>query len=152
MGNVNVTGAIEVPMGITLREVIAIYAKGMKNDASFKLAQTGGSSGSLIPACLQDTPMDFEAFRRAGVSLGSGALLIADENTCVVECAPCICNPIIKISKNKCCSSEASTHSECSSGSSSSSSHHSHHHHHKKKVAVSKDVKSKKKSSKSKKR
>jgi NADP-reducing hydrogenase subunit HndC len=85
MGNVNVTGAIEVPMGITLREVIAIYAKGMKNDASFKLAQTGGSSGSLIPACLQDTPMDFEAFRRAGVSLGSGALLIADENTCVVD-------------------------------------------------------------------
>ena len=87
MGNVNVTGVIEVPMGITLREVIHIYAKGMKNNANFKLAQTGGSSGSIIPASLQDTPMDFDSFRRAGVSLGSGALLIADETTCVVDLA-----------------------------------------------------------------
>ena len=62
LGNVNVTGLIEVPMGITLREVIAIYAKGMKNGKSFKLAQTGGSSGSIIPASLQDTPMDFNSF------------------------------------------------------------------------------------------
>jgi NADP-reducing hydrogenase subunit HndC len=85
LGNVNNTGVIEVPMGITLREVINIYGKGMKNGAHFKLAQTGGSSGSLIPASLQDTPMDFEAFRKAGVSLGSGAMLIADENTCVVD-------------------------------------------------------------------
>ncbi len=85
LGNVNVTGLIEVPMGITLREVIHIYAKGMKSNATFKLAQTGGSSGSIIPASLQDTPMDFDAFRKAGVSLGSGALLIADERTCIVE-------------------------------------------------------------------
>ncbi len=84
-GNVNKTGVIEVPMGITLREVINIYAQGMKNDAHFKLAQTGGSSGSIIPASLQDTPMDFESYRKAGVSLGSGALLICDENTCVVD-------------------------------------------------------------------
>ncbi|RME77391.1 MAG: NADH-quinone oxidoreductase subunit NuoF [Chloroflexi bacterium] len=87
LGNVNVTGLIEVPMGITLREVIAIYAKGMKNGATFKLAQTGGSSGSIIPASLQDTPMDFDSYSRAGVSLGSGALLICDENTCVVDLA-----------------------------------------------------------------
>ena len=79
LGNVNVTGVIEVPMGITLREVIAIYGKGMKNGAQFKLAQTGGSSGSIIPATLQDTPMDFESCQKAGVSLGSGALLICDE-------------------------------------------------------------------------
>lgn len=91
LGNVNHTGLIEVPMGITLREVISIYAGGMKNDTdgtehrSFKLAQTGGSSGSIIPASLQDTPMDFESFRKAGVSLGSGALLICDESTCVVD-------------------------------------------------------------------
>jgi NADP-reducing hydrogenase subunit HndC len=85
LGNVNVTGLIEAPMGITLREVIHIYAKGMKNNANFKLAQTGGSSGSIIPASLQDTPMDFDAFRKAGVSLGSGALLIADDRTCIVE-------------------------------------------------------------------
>jgi NADH:ubiquinone oxidoreductase subunit F (NADH-binding) len=87
LGNVNRTGLIEVPMGITLREVINIYAGGMKNGASFKLAQTGGSSGSIFPASLQDTPMDFESFRKAGVSLGSGALLVCDENTCVVDLA-----------------------------------------------------------------
>ena len=75
MGNVNFRGVIEVPMGITLREVINIYAKGMKPGSTLKLAQTGGSSGSIIPAALQDTPMDFESFRKAGVSLGSGALL-----------------------------------------------------------------------------
>jgi NADP-reducing hydrogenase subunit HndC len=85
LGNVNQTGVIEVPMGITLREVITIYAKGMENGASFKLAQTGGSSGSIIPASLQDTPMGFESYRKAGVSLGSGALLICDDSTCVVD-------------------------------------------------------------------
>ena len=74
MGNVNVTGLIEVPMGITLREVISIYAKGMKTGSTFKMAQTGGSSGSIIPASLQDTPMDFDSFSQAGVALGSGAL------------------------------------------------------------------------------
>ena len=87
LGNVNVTGLIEVPMGITLREVIAIYARGMKDNATLKLFQTGGSSGSIAPASLQDTPMDFESFQRAGVSLGSGALLICDERTCVVDLA-----------------------------------------------------------------
>jgi NADP-reducing hydrogenase subunit HndC len=85
MGNVNFRGVIEVPMGITLREVINIYAKGMKPGSTLKLAQTGGSSGSIIPAVLQDTPMDFESFRKAGVSLGSGALLICDQQTCVVD-------------------------------------------------------------------
>jgi len=85
MGNVNFRGVIEVPMGITLREVINIYAKGMKPGSTLKLAQTGGSSGSIIPAALQDTPMDFESFRNAGVSLGSGALLICDQNTCIVD-------------------------------------------------------------------
>ncbi|MGQ9792239.1 MAG: NADH-quinone oxidoreductase subunit NuoF [Anaerolineae bacterium] len=92
LGAVNVTGLIEVPMGITLREVIAIYGKGMKNGAAFKLAQTGGSSGSIIPASLQDTPMDFDSFARSGVSLGSGALLICDEDTCVVDLAKVLLN------------------------------------------------------------
>jgi NADP-reducing hydrogenase subunit HndC len=92
LGNVNVTGLIEVPMGITLREVISIYAKGMKNGATFKVAQTGGSSGSIIPASLQDTPMDFDSFSKAGVSLGSGALLIGDDNVCVVDLAKVLLN------------------------------------------------------------
>ncbi len=92
LGNVNVTGLIEVPMGITLREVIAIYTQGMKNGKTFKLAQTGGSSGSIIPASLQDTPMDFDSFNKAGVALGSGALLICDEDTCVVDLAKVLLN------------------------------------------------------------
>ncbi len=92
LGNVNVTGLIEVPMGITLREVIAIYGKGMKGGGTFKLAQTGGSSGSIIPASLQDTPMDFDSFRKAGVSLGSGALLICNEDVCAVDLAKVLLN------------------------------------------------------------
>lgn len=92
LGNVNVTGLIEVPMGITLREVISIYGKGMKNGAGFKLAQTGGSSGSIIPAALQDTPMDFDSFAKSGVSLGSGAMLICSDETCVVDLAKTLVN------------------------------------------------------------
>jgi NADP-reducing hydrogenase subunit HndC len=102
LGNVNVTGLIEVPMGITLREVIAIYAKGMKGDSTFKLAQTGGSSGSIIPASLQDSPMDFDSFSKAGVALGSGALLICDEDTCVVDLAKVLLNFFRKESCGKC--------------------------------------------------
>jgi NADP-reducing hydrogenase subunit HndC len=102
LGNINVTGLIEVPMGITLREVIAIYGKGMKEGANFKLAQTGGSSGSIIPASLQDTPMDFDSFTKAGVSLGSGALLICDENTCVVDLAKVLLNFFRNESCGKC--------------------------------------------------
>ncbi|MDO9546451.1 MAG: NADH-quinone oxidoreductase subunit NuoF [Pelolinea sp.] len=92
LGNVNDTGAIEVLMGITLREVISIYANGMKNGAKFKLAQTGGSSGSIIPANLQDIPMDFDSFAKAGVSMGSGALLICSDETCVVDLAKVLLN------------------------------------------------------------
>ncbi len=91
LGNVNVTGLIEVPMGITLREVISIYAKGMSS-GSFKLAQTGGSSGSIIPASLQDTPMDFKSYEKAGVALGSGALLICNDEVCIVDLAKVLLN------------------------------------------------------------
>jgi NADP-reducing hydrogenase subunit HndC len=102
LGNVNATGLIEVPMGITLREVIAIYGKGMKKDSTLKLAQTGGSSGSIIPASLQDTPMDYESFANAGVSLGSGALLICDQDTCVVDLARVLVNFFQHESCGKC--------------------------------------------------
>lgn len=102
LGNVNSTGLVEVPMGITLREVIAIYGKGMKDGKTFKLAQTGGSSGSIIPASLQDTPMDFDSFAKAGVALGSGALLICDEDTCVVDLAKVLLNFFRKESCGKC--------------------------------------------------
>lgn len=99
MGNVNFTGVIEVPLGITLREVIEIYGQGMKKGARLKLVQTGGSSGSIVPASLQDTPMDFESWRKAGVSLGSGALLICDDRTCVVDLA----RTILHFFQYECC-------------------------------------------------
>jgi NADP-reducing hydrogenase subunit HndC len=102
LGNVNVTGLIEVPMGITLREVIAIYAKGMKPGSTLKLAQTGGSSGSVIPASLQDTPMDYDSLAQAGVALGSGALLLCDQHTCVVDLAQVLLNFFRKESCGKC--------------------------------------------------
>jgi NADP-reducing hydrogenase subunit HndC len=102
LGNVNVTGVIEVPMGITLREVITIYGQGLKNGAQFKLAQTGGSSGSIIPSTLQDSPMDFESFQKAGVSLGSGALLVCDEDTCVIDLAKVLLNFFKNESCGKC--------------------------------------------------
>jgi NADP-reducing hydrogenase subunit HndC len=92
LGNVNVTGLIEVPMGITLREVISIYGKGIKDGHTLKLVQTGGSSGSIVPASLQDTPLDYESFRKAGVAMGSGALLVCDERTCVVDLARVLMN------------------------------------------------------------
>lgn len=102
LGNVNVTGLIEVPMGITLREVINIYGQGMKNGANFKLAQTGGSSGSIIPASLQDTPMDFDSFSKTGVSLGSGALLICSDEICVVDLAKVLLNFFVVEGCGKC--------------------------------------------------
>jgi NADP-reducing hydrogenase subunit HndC len=99
LGNVNFTGAIEVPMGITIREVIDIYGKGMKNGKKLKLVQSGGSSGSIAPASLQDVPMDFDSFRNAGVSLGSGALLVCNEDTCVVDLA----RVILRFFRNESC-------------------------------------------------
>jgi NADP-reducing hydrogenase subunit HndC len=87
LGDVNVTGLVEVPMGITLREVIDIYGGGMKDGKAFKCAQTGGASGSIIPAELLDTPMDFQSMREAGAALGSGALLVCGDDTCIVDLA-----------------------------------------------------------------
>ena len=102
LGNVNVTGLIEVPMGITLREIISIYGQGMANGGHFKMAQTGGSSGSVIPSTLQDTPMDFESYQENGVSLGSGALLICDENNCAIDLAIVLMNFFRNESCGKC--------------------------------------------------
>jgi NADP-reducing hydrogenase subunit HndC len=87
LGDVAVTGLVEAPMGTTLREVIDIYGGGIKNGKAFKCAQTGGSSGTLIPAEFLDVPMDFATMRDRGAGLGSGALLICDEDTDVVDLA-----------------------------------------------------------------
>ncbi|MBW2038598.1 MAG: NADH-quinone oxidoreductase subunit NuoF [Deltaproteobacteria bacterium] len=85
LGHINNAGLIEVPMGITLREVIADYGGGMREGKGFKLAQTGGTAGGCVSQELLDVPMDYDSMAEAGTSLGSGALLIMDETTCVVD-------------------------------------------------------------------
>lgn len=87
LGDIQNTGLIEMPMGVTLREVIEIYGGGMKEGKTFKCAQTGGASGSIIPPDFLDTPMDFAAMAEKGAGLGSGALLICSEDTCIVDLA-----------------------------------------------------------------
>jgi NADH:ubiquinone oxidoreductase subunit F (NADH-binding)/(2Fe-2S) ferredoxin len=87
MGDVEHKGIVEAPMGTTLREIIDIYSGGMKDGKAFKCAQTGGSSGSIIPSDFLDVPMDFATMREEGAGLGSGALLICDEDTDVVDLA-----------------------------------------------------------------
>jgi NADP-reducing hydrogenase subunit HndC len=87
LGDVNITGLVEAPMGTTLREIIDIYGGGMKGGKAFKAAQTGGSAGTLIPAGLLDVPMDFASMRERGAGLGSGALLVCDEDTDIVDLA-----------------------------------------------------------------
>ncbi len=87
LGDVNVTGLVEAPMGTTLREIVDIYGGGIRDGKAFKVAQTGGSSGTIIPAEFLDVPMDYATMREKGAGLGSGALLICDEDTDVVDLA-----------------------------------------------------------------
>ncbi len=87
LGDVQNTGLVEAPMGTTLREIIDIFGGGMKDGKAFKCAQTGGSSGSIIPAEFLDVPMDYSTMRDRGAGLGSGALLICDEDTDMVDLA-----------------------------------------------------------------
>jgi NADP-reducing hydrogenase subunit HndC len=88
-GNINNKGLIEVPMGITLREVIYEIGGGIPGGKAFKMAQTGGTSGGCIPAEYLDLPMDYDTLAEAGTALGSGALLIMDETHCIVDITKC---------------------------------------------------------------
>lgn len=86
-GDVKNTGLIEVPFGITLREVVYDIAGGIKNDKGFKAIQTGGPMGGCLPALYLDLPMDYEALTAAGSMMGSGGLVVMDEDTCMVDIA-----------------------------------------------------------------
>lgn len=86
-GDVKNTGLIEVPFGITLREIIYDVGGGIKNDKNFKAVQTGGPMGGCLPEAFLDLPMDYEALAKAGSILGSGGLVVMDENTCMVDIA-----------------------------------------------------------------
>jgi len=86
-GDIVNAGLIEVPMGITLREIIYNIGGGIPNGRQFKLAQTGGTSGGVIPPELLDVPMDYDSLAAHGSALGSGALLIIDDSHCIVDVA-----------------------------------------------------------------
>lgn len=86
-GKINHTGLVEVPMGITLREIIDEIGGGIPNGKKFKAAQTGGPSGGCIPASLIDTQMDYDSLIAIGSMMGSGGLIVMDEDTCMVDIA-----------------------------------------------------------------
>jgi NADH-quinone oxidoreductase subunit F len=86
-GKVNRGGLIEVPMGITIREVVEEIGGGMRNGRKFKAAQIGGPSGGCIPARLADTPIDYDALTRTGATMGSGGLVALDDRDCMVDIA-----------------------------------------------------------------
>jgi NADH-quinone oxidoreductase subunit F len=84
-GRINNTGLVEVPMGITLREVVEEVGGGIPKGRKFKAAQMGGPSGGAIPARYQDLPIDYESLKTVGSMMGSGGMIILDENTCMVD-------------------------------------------------------------------
>jgi NADH:ubiquinone oxidoreductase subunit F (NADH-binding) len=86
-GRVVHTGLIEVPMGITLREVIFDIGGGILGDRPFKAAQTGGPSGGCLPASLLDTPLDYESLAEKGSIMGSGGMIVMDDTSCMVDVA-----------------------------------------------------------------
>jgi len=86
-GRVKNTGLIEVPLGITLREIINDIGGGIPDDKKFKAVQTGGPSGGCIPESLLDTPVDYDSLKEAGAIMGSGGMIVMDESTCMVDIA-----------------------------------------------------------------
>jgi len=86
-GKINNTGLVEVPMGITFERIIFDIGGGIPGGKKFKAAQTGGPSGGCIPASLVDLPIDYDSLTKAGAIMGSGGLVIMDENTCMVDLA-----------------------------------------------------------------
>ncbi len=86
-GKINNTGLVEIPMGTTLREIIEEIGGGIPNGKKFKAAQTGGPSGGCIPASLMDTPIDYDSLMAIGSMMGSGGLIVMDEDNCMVDIA-----------------------------------------------------------------
>lgn len=86
-GKVNNVGLVEVPMGLTLREIIFDLGGGIKNDKKFKAVQTGGPSGGCIPTDYLDTPIDYETLTQIGSMMGSGGMIVMDEDNCMVNIA-----------------------------------------------------------------
>jgi NADH:ubiquinone oxidoreductase subunit F (NADH-binding)/NAD-dependent dihydropyrimidine dehydrogenase PreA subunit/(2Fe-2S) ferredoxin len=101
-GKVKNTGLIEVPLGTTLRQIVFNIGGGILNDKQIKAVQTGGPSGGCIPASMLDTPVDYESLTAAGTIMGSGGMIVMDENTCMVDIAHYFLSFVQKESCGKC--------------------------------------------------
>lgn len=102
VGKVKNTGLVEVPMGITLREIIFDIGGGLKENKKFKGVQTGGPSGGVIPEKYLDLPVDFDRLNEVGSMMGSGGMIVMDENTCMVDVARYFLNFLKEESCGKC--------------------------------------------------
>jgi NADH:ubiquinone oxidoreductase subunit F (NADH-binding)/ferredoxin len=102
VGKINNTGLVEVPMGMTLREIIYDIGGGIPEGKKFKAVQTGGPSGGCIPESLIDLPVDFEELTKAGSMMGSGGMIVMDEDTCMVDVARYFLNFLKDESCGKC--------------------------------------------------
>ena len=102
VGKVKCTGLIEVPLGITMRQIVYQIGDGILNDRAFKAVQTGGPSGGCLPTSFLDTPVDYETLAAAGSIMGSGGMIVLDEHTCVVDIARYFLDFVQKESCGKC--------------------------------------------------
>jgi NADH:ubiquinone oxidoreductase subunit F (NADH-binding)/(2Fe-2S) ferredoxin/Pyruvate/2-oxoacid:ferredoxin oxidoreductase delta subunit len=87
VGDINNTGLVEVPMGVTLREIVEDIGGGVPENRTFKAIQTGGPSGGCLPAEKLDMPVDFDSLTDAGSMMGSGGMIVMDDKTCMVDVA-----------------------------------------------------------------
>ena len=101
-GKVKNTGLAEVPMGITMRQIIFDIGEGIQNNKQFKAVQIGGPSGGCLPAELLDLPVDYDSLVQAGAMMGSGGLVVMDEDTCMVDVAKFFLNFTQSESCGKC--------------------------------------------------
>ena len=102
VGKITNTGLVEVPMGITLRQIIEGIGGGVKGGKAFKAVQTGGPSGGCIPGRFLDTPVDFDELTKLGSMMGSGGMIVMDEDTCMVNVARYFLNFLREESCGKC--------------------------------------------------
>ncbi len=109
VGKVKNTGLIEVPMGITLREIVYDIGGGIPDGKKFKAVQTGGPSGGCIPESLIDLPVDFDQLTEVGSMMGSGGMIVMDESTCMVDIAKYFMNFLKSESCGKCTSCREGT-------------------------------------------
>jgi len=102
VGKVDNTGLVEVPMGITLRDLIFKIGGGIRGGKKFKAVQTGGPSGGFIPEQYLDTPVDFDELMKLGSMMGSGGMVVMDEDTCMVDAARYFVDFLLEESCGKC--------------------------------------------------